>query len=204
MENVFFRPEYAQSFGAGPRETRLRNILEKAVAHPAHIHLIPTEDLDDILSLLEKDRSTKSRQLAWARSEFHRLEEELETLEQQEQLLRENPTVQEHLIKSWTVDMLNLSLRITTRLRRAGICTVEELCRLRAEDIEKKCRLSDTYIQAIQEKLEHYGLSLRTEAPADSPPDGSDSAYDLQRELERKFDELFGPLMADDDAEDED
>ncbi len=201
MENVFFRPEYAQSFGTSPQEARLRNILEKAVAHPEHIHLIPAEDLDDILRLLEKDRSAKRRQLAWARSEFHRLEEELETLEQHEQILRENPAVREHLSKSWTVDMLDLSLRITTRLRRAGICTVEELCQLRAEDIEKKCRLSDTYIQAIQEKLARYGLSLRTEAPVDA---GSGSAYDLQRELERKFDELFGTLMADDDAEDDD
>ena len=62
-----------------------------------------------------------------------------------------------------TIEDMDLSVRSYNCLKRAGICTVEDLTKKSESDLAKVKNLGKRSLEEVQEKLESYGLSLRND-----------------------------------------
>jgi len=62
-----------------------------------------------------------------------------------------------------TIEDMDLSVRSYNCLKRAGICTVEDLTKKSENDLAKVKNLGKRSLEEVQEKLQSYGLSLRND-----------------------------------------
>ena len=62
-----------------------------------------------------------------------------------------------------TIEDMDLSVRSYNCLKRAGICTVEDLTKKSESDLAKVKNLGKRSLEEVQEKLQSYGLSLRND-----------------------------------------
>ena len=62
-----------------------------------------------------------------------------------------------------TIEDMDLSVRSYNCLKRAGICTVEDLTKKSESDIAKVKNLGKRSLEEVAEKLQSYGLSLRND-----------------------------------------
>ena len=62
-----------------------------------------------------------------------------------------------------TIEDMDLSVRSYNCLKRAGICTVEDLTQKSENDLAKVKNLGKRSLEEVQEKLQSYGLSLRND-----------------------------------------
>lgn len=60
-----------------------------------------------------------------------------------------------------TIEDMDLSVRSYNCLKRAGICTVEDLIKKSESDLAKVKNLGKRSLEEVQEKLQSYGLSLK-------------------------------------------
>ena len=62
-----------------------------------------------------------------------------------------------------TIEDMDLSVRSYNCLKRAGICTVEDLTKKSESDLAKVKNLGKRSLEEVAEKLQSYGLSLRND-----------------------------------------
>lgn len=62
-----------------------------------------------------------------------------------------------------TIEDMDLSVRSYNCLKRAGICTVEDLTKKSESDLAKVKNLGKRSLEEVSEKLQSYGLSLRND-----------------------------------------
>lgn len=86
-----------------------------------------------------------------------------DTIERMINVVGDNETTEEPGLENSTlsIDDLDLSVRSSNCLRRAGINTVEELCQKTEEDMMKVRNLGRKSLDEVKKKLSDLGLSLR-------------------------------------------
>ncbi len=70
---------------------------------------------------------------------------------------------QQTKVLEMTIEDMDLSVRSYNCLKRAGICTVEDLTKKSESDLAKVKNLGKRSLEEVAEKLQSYGLSLRND-----------------------------------------
>lgn len=144
----------------GMRLTDLRNLIRR---NPDYVHRVDDEELRSMMQDLERTYARQQLLLARKMLEVDNLRTEMAELNGMEGVFR---AVQQDRP---VTDILPRA-RARLAMRRGGIETVGQLCRLSYEDLMKIRLVSESVATDIKESLERVGLTLRNE-PSLCPSD---------------------------------